>query len=103
MFEVWAEGIGAQNAVCGGGRYDGLIGMVGGPETPAIGFASGIERIILTMKQEGIVPPEVPGPRVFVAYLGTGAKDAAVLLAQELRTAGVGTAALWKTEASKPR
>lgn len=101
VFEVWAEGIGAQNAVCGGGRYDGLIGMVGGPETPAIGFASGIERIILTMKQEGIVPPEVPGPRVFVAYLGAGAKDAAVLLAQELRTAGVGTAALWEDRSLK--
>ncbi len=101
VFEVWAEGIGAQNAVCGGGRYDGLIGMVGGPETPAIGFASGIERIILTMKQEGIEPPGVPRPRVFVAYLGAGAKDAAVLLAQELRTAGVGTAALWEDRSLK--
>ena len=101
VFEVWAEGIGAQNAVCGGGRYDGLIGMVGGPETPAIGFASGIERIILTMKQEGIEPPEVPKPAVFVAYLGAEAKDAAVVLAQELRTAGVGAAALWEDRSLK--
>ena len=101
VFEVWAEGIGAQNAVCGGGRYDGLIGMVGGPETPAIGFASGIERIILTMKQEGIEPPEVPRPSVFVAYLGAEAKDAAVLLAQELRTAGIRTAALWEDRSLK--
>lgn len=101
VFEVWAEGIGAQNAVCGGGRYDGLIGMVGGPETPAIGFASGIERIILTMKQEGIEPPEVPGTRVFVAYLGAEGKRAAVVLAQELRAAGVGAAALWEDRSLK--
>ncbi len=101
VFEVWAEGIGAQNAVCGGGRYDGLIGMIGGPETPAIGFASGIERIILTMKQEGIEPPETPKPRVFVAYLGAEAKAAAVVLAQELRTAGVGAAALWEDRSLK--
>ena len=101
VFEVWAEGIGAQNAVCGGGRYDGLIRMVGGPETPAIGFASGIERIILTMKQEGIEPPEVPKPAVFVAYLGAEAKDVAVVLAQELRSAGVGAAALWEDRSLK--
>ena len=101
VFEVWAAGIGAQNAVCGGGRYDGLIGMVGGPETPAIGFASGIERIILTMKQEGIEPPDTPKPSVFVAYIGDEAKEAAVVLAQELRTAGVGTAALWEDRSLK--
>ena len=101
VFEVWAAGIGAQNAVCGGGRYDGLIGMVGGPETPAIGFASGIERIILTMKQEGIEPPELPGPRVFVAYLGAEAKEAAVVLVQELRAAGIRTAALWEDRSLK--
>ena len=101
VFEVWAEGIGAQNAVCGGGRYDGLIGMVGGPETPAIGFASGIERIILTMKQEGMEPPGIPKPRVFVAYLGLEAKSAAVVLAQELRTAGVGATALWEDRSLK--
>lgn len=101
VFEVWAEGIGAQNAVCGGGRYDGLIGMVGGPDTPAIGFASGIERIILTMKQEGIEPPAMPKPQVFVAYLGAEAKSAAVVLAQELRTAGVGATALWEDRSLK--
>ena len=87
--------------MCGGGRYDGLIGMVGGPETPAIGFASGIERIILTMKQEGIEPPGVPKPRVFVAYLGAEAKSAAVVLAQELRAAGVGATALWEDRSLK--
>ncbi|MCY3772876.1 MAG: histidine--tRNA ligase [Gemmatimonadetes bacterium] len=101
VFEVWAAGIGAQNAVCGGGRYDGLIGTVGGPETPAIGFASGIERIILTMKQEGIEPPGMPKPSVFVAYLGAEAKSAAVVLAQELRAAGVGTTALWEDRSLK--
>ena len=101
VFEVWAAGIGAQNAVCGGGRYDGLIGTIGGPATPGIGFASGIERIILTMKQEGIEPPDTPKPAVFVAYLGAEAKAAAVVLAQELRTAGVGATALWEDRSLK--
>lgn len=101
VFEVWAQGIGAQNAVCGGGRYDGLIEMIGGPSTPAIGFASGIERIILTMKSEGITPPALSGPRVCVAYLGREAKAAAVALTQELRGQNIGTTALWENRSLK--
>lgn len=101
VFEVWAQGIGAQNAVCGGGRYDGLIEMIGGPSTPAIGFASGIERIILTMKSEGIVPPELPKPRVCVAYLGREAKAAAVAMTHEIRAHGIGATALWENRSLK--
>lgn len=94
VFEVWAEGIGAQAAVCGGGRYDGLIELLGGPPTPGIGFGSGIERLILTLKAQGVVAPAVPGPAVQVAYVGSGelgrqAKQAAIDLAQALRRAGI--------------
>ncbi len=96
VFEVWAEGIGAQAAVCAGGRYDGLIEVLGGPPTPGIGFGSGIERLILTLKAQGVLPPLLSGPEVQVSYTGKEeagqrAKQAAVTLARELRQAGVGT------------
>jgi histidyl-tRNA synthetase len=90
VFEVWAEGIGAQNAVCGGGRYDGLAEELGGPPTPGIGFASGLERIVLTMKQQEVVVPVLPAPSIFVAYLGPEAKTEAVKLAVELWEVGLG-------------
>ncbi|HHH42393.1 MAG TPA: histidine--tRNA ligase, partial [Chloroflexi bacterium] len=54
VFEVWAAGIGAQAAVCGGGRYDGLAEILGGPPTPGVGVAAGIERIVLVMKAQGV-------------------------------------------------
>ncbi len=91
VFEVWAEGIGAQAAVCGGGRYDGLSEAIGGHSVPGVGFGSGIERIILGIKQQGIEPPVVPPPPVLVAHFGGEAKQTAVSLAYTLRTAGIGT------------
>jgi histidyl-tRNA synthetase len=91
VFEVWAEGIGAQNAVCGGGRYDGLAEELGGPPTPGIGFASGLERIVLTMKQQGVAVPALPAPSIFVAYLGPAAKTEAIKLAVGLVEVGLGT------------
>ncbi len=89
VFEVWAEGIGAQAAVCGGGRYDGLVEEIGGPPTPGIGFGAGWERIILAMKAQGIEVPPLPGPQVFVAHLGEGTKPVAVRLVHDLRHAGM--------------
>jgi len=89
VFEVWAEGIGAQNAVCGGGRYDGLAEELGGPPTPGVGFGSGLERIILTMKQQGIEVPPIPSPDIAVAYLGSEAKKIALKLLADLRAAGI--------------
>ncbi|MEW6233152.1 MAG: histidine--tRNA ligase [Chloroflexota bacterium] len=87
--EVWAPGIGAQNAVGGGGRYDGLARELGGRPTPGIGIAMGIERIVMTMKSQSIaVRPEEP-PRVFLAYLGQPAKEAALRLSATLRAAGL--------------
>jgi histidyl-tRNA synthetase len=90
VFEVWAEGIGAQAAVCGGGRYDGLAEMLGGPPVPGVGFASGIERIILGLKASNIVPAPLPEPPIFVAYLGGGARAKAVEIVFALRDAGLG-------------
>lgn len=95
VFEVWAEGIGAQAAVCGGGRYDGLIELLGGPPTPGIGFGSGMERLILTLKAQGVAPPPVASPWVQVSYVGKDeagrqAKRAAIGLVRELRRTGVG-------------
>ncbi len=91
VFEVWAEGIGAQSAVCGGGRYDGLIELLDGPATPAVGFAAGLERVILVMKAQGITVPALPQPPVYLAYLGETSRRHAVKLLADLRGAGIGT------------
>jgi len=87
---VWAEGIGAQAAVCGGGRYDGLAEDIGGPSTPGVGFGSGIERIVLGMQEAGIAPPAPAQPTVLVAHFGGATKEAAVQLTFQLRAAGIG-------------
>jgi histidyl-tRNA synthetase len=103
VFEVWAEGIGAQAAVCGGGRYDGLAEMLGGPPTPGVGFGSGIERIILGLKSAGMTPPEFPIQPIFIAHRGKGAKTKAVELLFALRDAGLGAriAFAWKKRSLK--
>ncbi|MGE5603565.1 MAG: histidine--tRNA ligase [Nitrososphaerales archaeon] len=90
VFEVWAEGIGAQAAVCGGGRYDRLIEELGGPPTPGIGFGMGIERVIASLKTQGIQPPALPAPRVQVSPLGEQARVAGIKLVRQLREAGIG-------------
>jgi histidyl-tRNA synthetase len=90
VFEVWAQGIGAQAAVCGGGRYDGLIEELGGPPTPGIGFAMGIERVILSLREQGIAPPPLPAPEIQVSPLGEAARVPALQLVTELRAAGIG-------------
>ncbi len=72
-FEVTAEGLGSQNAVCGGGRYDGLVELLGGPSTKGIGFAIGSDRAILSIQESGKLP-ELPGLDVFVAWMGQPAR-----------------------------
>jgi histidyl-tRNA synthetase len=90
VFEIWAQGIGAQAAVCGGGRYDGLVAELGGPPTPGIGFGMGIERVILSLKEQGIQPPPLPAPDVQVSPLGEAARIPAARLTRALRAAGIG-------------
>ncbi len=88
VFEVWAQGIGAQNAVCGGGRYDGLSEAIGGPPLPAVGFASGLERIVMTLKNQ--VESDQANPiTVYFASQGEKPKDKCVELLARLREAGV--------------
>jgi histidyl-tRNA synthetase len=90
VFEVQPEAEGAQSTLGGGGRYDDLIEELGGRPTPAIGFAAGIERIILNLKQQGISVPTLPRPQVFLAYIGDEAREEAIKLAARLRKDGIG-------------
>ncbi len=87
VFEFVSTEIGAQGTVCGGGRYDNLIELLGGGEIPGIGFAMGIERIILVMKAQGIVPKVSKRPDVYIASAGEG--GAVLSLVCGLRDAGV--------------
>lgn len=89
VFEYQFTGIGAQNALGGGGRYDGLIESVGGPSLSGIGFAMGINRLILAMEQTGASYPEQPKPTLYIAALGAPAMRRAAVLAQQLREQGV--------------
>jgi len=89
VFEVWAQGIGSQNAMCGGGRYDGLVEQLGGEPTPGIGFGSGIERIILSMKEQGLEPEPLPSPQVMLLSFGERAKSKAVQMIFQLRAAQI--------------
>ena len=90
VFEVWGQaGLGSQNALCGGGRYDGLIALLGGPPTPSVGFAAGIDRLMLTMKALDVAVAPLPAPQVVVAYLGADAKLAAIQALNDLRSAGL--------------
>ena len=86
-FEFTAAGLGAQNAIAGGGRYDGLIETIGGPSTPAIGFAVGMERVILCLKG---LEASAEGRRegVYVANADAAGASQAFLVARDLRRAG---------------
>jgi histidyl-tRNA synthetase len=90
VFEVWAAGIGAQAAVCGGGRYDGLAELLGGPSTPGVGVAVGLERIIMVMQELGVEAPPAPTPKIFLAYLGREPRRRSLALMDDLRRAEVG-------------
>lgn len=74
--------------MAGGGRYDNLIEELGGKPTPAIGFATGIERIILNLKKQNISVPPLPRPPVFISYMGDEGKEEAIKLAATLRKNG---------------
>jgi histidyl-tRNA synthetase len=90
-FEITATGLGSQNAVCGGGRYDGLVELLGGPkETKGIGFAIGTDRLILSLQEtgEGGAAGKAAGPDVYLAWFGAAAQSAAIGLAKRLRAEG---------------
>lgn len=88
-FEFVSTDIGAQGTVCGGGRYDNLIEEIGGPPLPGVGFALGIERLLLVMDSAGIEIPEPDTPDVFIAVMGDRAKSFGLKLMRTLRNSGL--------------
>jgi histidyl-tRNA synthetase len=86
-FEITAPGLGSQNAVCGGGRYDGLVELLGGPPTKGIGFAIGQDRLILSLQESGKGQTQ-QGRDVYIAWMGERAYAAAIRAAKDLRNAG---------------
>lgn len=92
VFEVMSEGLGAHNTVGAGGRYDGLISMLGGPALPSVGFATGIERILQTMQHEKVTFPVPSHPDLFFVPMGEKALEICFKKALELRHLG------WRVE-----
>ena len=88
VFEFVSNDIGAQSTVCGGGRYDGLIAQMGGPQTPSLGFAMGIERLMMVLKAQNAELPEAHTCDLFIATLGDNAILKASALCKELRDEG---------------
>ena len=85
-FEILGQTLGAQNALLGGGRYDGLVKSLGGPDRTGIGFAAGLERLVLALPEATAVAPT---PRAFVGSIGDEARGEALRLLRELRRAGL--------------
>lgn len=92
VFEIQPQEEGAQSTILAGGRYDGLIEELGGRPTPGVGFATGVERIILNLKRQNITVGAPETYKVMIAHLGKAADIEAVALASELRKAGVSAA-----------
>jgi len=90
-FEFTHGGLGAQNALLGGGRYDGLSEAIGGPKAPGIGFAIGLDRLVLTLQAQESGQAAVPAAKVdaYIAPIGESLNAAALVLARELRRAGL--------------
>ena len=89
VFEIISNEIGAQGTVCGGGRYDGLIKQVGGPEMPGVGFGMGMERLLMVMENAGVKIPEPQTCDVFVAMMGDSARKKGFGIVRALRERGV--------------
>ncbi|ERI33973.1 MULTISPECIES: histidine--tRNA ligase [Alcaligenes] len=88
VFEWVTDRLGAQGTVCGGGRYDGLIELMGGKPSPAVGFAIGVERLLDLCSQDG-EQPAIPECQVYMIHQGEAAQRKASLLAEQLRDAGL--------------
>ena len=90
VFEWKARGIGAQNTICAGGRYDGLVEKLGGRETPAIGFAIGLERLVLAVEQAQGQLPTIVNADVYVCMLGESLLPKGIELAEQVRQCNTG-------------
>ena len=89
VFEITSDALGAQNAICGGGRYDLLAKELDGPDTPAVGFAAGMERLLMVMEQQGIVLAEKARLDVFLAPLGEAAREVSLVWLHKIRSLGL--------------
>jgi histidyl-tRNA synthetase len=91
VFEIRCPDVGARSAICGGGRYDGLIAALGGPDLGAVGFAIGVVPLLVALEKQGnaAVQPREPDVDVFVVPVSEAEREAAFLLAHELRAAGL--------------
>jgi histidyl-tRNA synthetase len=89
VFEVWPATVGAQSAIGGGGRYDGLAEQLGGRHTPGVGFGTGLERLIINLKQQEVVVPPTSTPVAFVSHLAESGRPAAAQFVRSLRSLGV--------------
>lgn len=87
-FEIKYPPLGAQSAVVGGGRYDGLVEEIGGNATPAVGFAIGLERVLLALEKQDLMQENVEAVDVFIVALGEAASQEAFKLLNDLRDAG---------------
>jgi len=96
VFEFITQSLGAQGTVLGGGRYDGLIGHMGGPETPAVGWAAGIERLAMLVAE-----PALPRVQVAVVAVGPEAESGALGLLNGLRRAGISAEQGWRGNLKK--
>lgn len=88
-FEITAQGLGAQDALCGGGRYDGLVAELGGQDTPAVGFATGVERLLMAAEDYLKDQHNQPQADVYFVVMGMAAMIQALALAKTLRDAGI--------------
>ncbi len=89
VFEIISSQIGAQGTVCGGGRYDGLVSQLGGPQMPGIGFGMGMERLLMVMQNAGVVIPKPQPLYVFLCTMGKAAREKAISIIAQLRQVGV--------------
>ncbi len=85
-FEIQYPPLGAQSAVCGGGRYDGLVEEIGGPSTPGIGFAIGLERLLLALEMQNLIPTPAETKKVYIAALGEEAVAEGFKIQEDLRS-----------------
>jgi histidyl-tRNA synthetase len=88
-FEIQYTPLGAQSAICGGGRYDGLVEQVGGPSTPGIGFAVGLERLLLALEMQNLIPAPEKTKMVYIAALGHDAVAEGMKIQKALRDKGI--------------
>lgn len=90
VFEIQPIDVGGQSTICGGGRYDALIEQIGGRSVPAMGFATGIERLTLNLIKESVPVPEIGSPKYLVINVGEKARTLAIKIASQIRSKGTG-------------